>query len=152
MTVTVTGRVVWTGGDMTGAGTTSALGGLEIGGTAYKYLGRTLENHAAGRYDGANLWVGTATAAGTLVNMAGARFTASGDGDVAVYDSDWYALPNAFLNHGTFTRSGPGDTTFSGVAFLNAGSVEVPVRDPDLVQLRGLRRPAAVEDRRDVPR
>ncbi|HUP63827.1 MAG TPA: hypothetical protein VM557_00910, partial [Thermoanaerobaculia bacterium] len=122
--LTVTGALAWTGGTMSGAGSTDIATGatLAISGTGAKYLaGRTLN------IAGSAGWSGT----GWIYGSAGGVVNNSGSFDASADASFYYNCCNTAptfnnLAGATFTRSGTGTTRFyNGTFFNNAGTVSV---------------------------
>ncbi len=126
-TFTIASQFSWSGGDMTtNAGRTVLAAGVTgtiTGTTIPKRLGRVLDNGGSLTYSGSYLGFGpVASSVGVFNNLAGASFTATGDGDL----TPWYSsTSHAFNNLGTFTRLGAGDTVISGAAFNSSGPVAV---------------------------
>lgn len=123
--LTLNGLFSWSGGTMSGASTTDALGGMTLSGIGTKTLsGRTL-NHG----DGVNAVTANWTA-GTFSIVNGATFTNKA---AALFDTNFDGSmssgsgTNAFNNEGTFTKSGgTGATTVSQfMSFNNSGTVNV---------------------------
>ena len=127
-TLTVNGSLTWTAGTMSGAGATTAMSGMSLGGSIKTLDTRTL-----------NLGGGTASMDAqssrvTMINGAvfhnQATFEVSNDGGQSNGQGFFTGggATSSFLNQGTFHKTNVGNsgtTEFTGVAFLNTGSVEV---------------------------
>ncbi len=132
---TVNSAATLTGGNFTGAGTTTLRGPATLGlGSALGLDGgRTLRNDTAFVWTGSsiNLNSGNLPGAGTFLNAAGATFTATGANPTWI--SANYASASdtgadaSFRNDGAFLKDGStaSHLTNIGVAFHNTGSVEV---------------------------
>ena len=119
--VTVGGVSTWTGGTMSGSGTTTiaANGALTISGASSKTLGnRTLTN------SGSIIHTGT----GSLVGGSGSPAAILNNQALAVYDlqgnTNISGSPGTFNNAGLLKKSGGGSSTISWI-FNNTGTVEV---------------------------
>jgi autotransporter-associated beta strand protein len=129
--LTVSGMTRFTGGTMAGAGTTFAVGGLELGGFGLKILdgGRTLENQAAATWTtgGIRLNGNTQPASGMLVNTATGVIDNTFDGSINTtsFGAADSGADARFDNSGTFRKSAGTGTTSIGVPFDNTGTVEV---------------------------
>jgi RHS repeat-associated protein len=132
--VIVTGALNWTGGTMSGAGTTTVAQGGTLNLAENPALdARTLINAGTATY---SLIPGVFTRfsldnAATIENLAGATFTIAGD--VPFVESG--TAPEAFNNAGTLIRTGgtaTGEATFSGIALNNSGVVRVQSGTLDL--------------------
>lgn len=117
--VTVVGALEWFGGSMGGTGTTTAEGGLTIGGGLIKNLSRTLNNVASGTWRGrfggpsGNLQIGT---------FGAGEFNNAGSFDV---QADNMVIGGVINNSGTFTKSaGTGEAQLLAT-FNNSGTVDV---------------------------
>jgi hypothetical protein len=122
-TVTVKGAIVWTGGTMSGPGTTLADGGLQLG-------------SSTGAADTENLNARTLQNAGTLTWLANNTFEqehgstfdnlAAGTIDLQNHgtwiNNDGTAL---LVNNGTLTKSAGSGKSLVGINFDNAGTVTV---------------------------
>jgi hypothetical protein len=119
-TVTVSGLTTWTGGTMSGPGSTVAQGGLQLGaagGSGYESLDtRTLSNA------GTATWVGTNSLyqsyGSTFINQTGATLSFQSAG---TWSSDSTAT---FENQGTLTKVAGSGTTNLGAFLINSGSVQ----------------------------
>ena len=114
--------LAWTGGQMSGTGTTRIGSGavLAISGSARRPL-------TAGRWTtrGTATWSGdqiTAGGAAAITNEASATFTLNGS--PSFVDS---AGTSTFNNNGTFTKSSDGGESDIGASFLNGGTGTVAV-------------------------
>jgi VCBS repeat-containing protein len=114
----ISGLFTWSAGTMSGAGFTTANGGIDITTTNWKHLQRTLNNtsgHTATYVTGAVSF--SIEAGGIFNNQAGATFNHQTDGAL-VGDA-------TFNNAGIFNRTtGTGTATIS-VPFTNTGTVSV---------------------------
>ena len=123
-TVTVSGITAWTGGNMSGNGTTVASGGLQLGAndgnSHYEVLDtRTLDNA------GAATWVGSS---GDFYQLNGSVLNNQTGASLDIQnDLPWYSDTTAttFNNAGTLTESAGTGTTTIYAAFNNSGSVDV---------------------------
>ncbi len=118
--ITVSGLYTWTGGTMTGTGTTYANGGMALTGSAGKGFYRPVVNA------GILTWSGTgdirAYAAGaTFTNLATGTFEIQSDADFR----DWFAKRPVFNNAGSVLNTGGAGVSQIGVVFNNSGTVEV---------------------------
>ena len=119
-TVKVTGLTTWTGGSMSGTGTTIAQGGLQLGAddgyTYYEYLdGRNLQNAGIATWVGSNAlyqYEGS-----TFANEAGGTLEFQGDG--AWYSGDG---TGRLVNAGTVETTA-GTATSIGVILDNSGTI-----------------------------
>jgi VCBS repeat-containing protein len=124
-TVGVTGLATWSAGTMSGTGTTSANGDLDINTAGQKRLesGRTL--HTAGT----TTWSGsTANNTNELVVQDGSVIDNSGtwnDENAHVVRIVTGGGSNAFNNHGTYNRTAVTGATQISIAFNNAGATNV---------------------------
>jgi hypothetical protein len=123
-TLTVSNRFEWSGGTLSGAGAVTIPSGslLNLSGASTKTLaGRTL-NHG-----GTCTWTGTGNfsfSSGAFNNQPGALFDVQNDRTIS--DPDGTTSPATFHNAGTFRKSvATGATSFSNVAFHNAGLLEL---------------------------
>jgi hypothetical protein len=110
--VTVASPFNWTGGTMTGTGSTVASGGLTISGTGARLLSRTLTNGGA-----SGLWSGGAVdGLGTLQNNAGATLAINHDASLRL---------TTLANFGTVNKTaGTSNAIFENpVVNNNAGGV-----------------------------
>jgi len=129
--LTVTGTMNWSGGTMSGTGTTTLAQG---GALDLSYIlsldGRTLVNAGTATWTSDGQYDRTSMAAGaTIDNQAGATFTITGVPSI----SGSQTPTSTFNNAGTLIRSGAsGAAVFSSVAFNNSGSVQVQAGDLDL--------------------
>jgi len=120
--VTVTGQMNWTGGTMTGSGSTDIPTGasLVISGTSAKYLARTVNNSGAATLAGSSL---SSTSGGAPVfnNLAGATFDVQADYGLAGTDTA------TFNNAGTFKKSaGNGTSSITNAwTFNNTGTFDL---------------------------
>ncbi len=114
----VRGALAWSGGSMTGAGTTRIVAGASAAVTGFVDLsGRTLRNEGALRVDGPNAYWSLGSGA-RLDNAATLTLT---DGS-AIYDNAPAQSPT-LVNTGTITRAaGPGDATVN-VRIDNRGAI-----------------------------
>jgi hypothetical protein len=121
-TFNVTGTYTWSGGDWQGSGTTHIASGaqLTISTGRSTYVGRSLLN------DGTVVWTG-ATAltfnATSLVNGINALFDIQSDQSMTTAKPD-NQLP-VFSNQGTVRKSAGTGTSTIGIAFTNAGNLQV---------------------------
>ena len=116
----VQGNLTWSGGGMTGAGTTTAAGNAStISGTEEKVLSRILENTGTMTYSAGSGVI--SLVGGTLNNSGTFNTTAGGDfGSIG-------ASATAINNSGTWNVSGAGTTSSIGfgLPFHNTGTVNV---------------------------
>ncbi len=126
----VTGTTNWTGGTLTGAGTTTANGALSIASTSTKTIGggRTLVNNGAATYSGGTITMNTPA---TIRNAAGRTFDMQFDG---AFNWSSGAVVPLFENDGTFTKSGGTGTANMHVAFDNDGTVSIQTGRLDAYQ------------------
>ncbi len=125
-TVTVTGTLSWSGGNMaagTGKTVIASSGSGTITGAGSKWLSRTLENAGTLDYLGANLSFGFgALQAGVLNNLGTGVFTADGGGDFGLTNAGSHAI----INSGTMNRTGAGTTSVAfGISFTTSGAVDI---------------------------
>ncbi len=123
--LTATGTVNWTGGTLAGTGTTDIAAGATLNVSNNVVLQGVLEN------DGTANWTGGAIDMlnGTINNDG--TWTANSTSTLEAYGGYPGGTVNAFNNNstGTFAQQGTGTTYFTtswaGVAFSNAGAVNV---------------------------
>ena len=119
--ITVSGVTTWSGGTMSGSGTTSiAPGGtLDLLGAAKTLDGRTLNN------------AGTATVSGAAVTLTmanGAAFNNQASGSFEIQNDSTIAnsgTASTFNNQGTVSRTLSSGIATVGVVFNNAGTVNI---------------------------
>jgi hypothetical protein len=137
--VTFTADSNWSGyGSMSGSGRTTIAAGTTFGinaGAAPKELRRLLVNDGTVNWNGTGALAGIVLSGATFSNRAGATFNATGGG----YSISGTSGVNAFLNAGTFNKSGSGTASFTGsgtsvVALANTGAINV---SDGLLQLDG---------------
>ena len=129
-TLTVTGITTWTGGSMSGSGTTIAQGGLQLGDDDGYYHAELLEGRTL-LNTGAATWVGAGVLyqydSSTFDNQAGATldFLATGY---------WYSGDGTgrLMNEGTIAASPGGGTTSVAVFLENSGTLSVAAGALDL--------------------
>jgi hypothetical protein len=139
-TLTVTGTMTWSGGTMSGTGSTAIAAGatLALSGNAAKQLGTRVLSNA-----GAATWTGTGTlqlsSGAVITNLAGALFEVQNDSSVAYYCCG--AVPPTFTNAGIFRKTTATGTTSiaSTVAFNNSGAVDI---ESGIVRVSGNYAPA----------
>ncbi|AFY28282.1 Calx-beta domain-containing protein [Cyanobium gracile] len=138
-TVTITGPSTITFGDHRGSGTTILQGPTTISGSGLRLDGgRTLQNENTLTWSGGQiLFNNTFTGgsggpgSGTINNIAGATFTASGDSASSIAASSFGVSDDGtdalFTNAGTFRKSSSSATNITtvGVLFNNSGTVDV---------------------------
>ena len=137
-TVTVTGNAAITFGDHRGTGTTILQGPSTISSSGFRLDGgRTLRNENTVTWSGGTILFnnnvnGTQiNGSGTLNNLAGATFIASGDAAASIAVSNFGGTDTGadalFTNAGTFRKSSSTatDTTTVAVTFDNTGTVDV---------------------------
>jgi hypothetical protein len=115
--VTVTDELDWTGGTMSGPGSTTSSGVFNSSGSGTKTLsGRSLTNA------GTATWTGTGGI--TVQNGAGLDNTASA---TFLIKSDTFLSsgPGTFFNEGTLVKLASSATTTIAIPFVNTGTVEV---------------------------
>lgn len=114
--LTVTGRIDWTAGTMSGGGATHANGGVYIVGNGAKFLDRALNNGGAGRWADS----GAISVSGTFNNLQGASLT-------IVNDRPMTAMGPAaqFNNAGTVVKMSGAQRSLIRVGFNNTGVVSV---------------------------
>jgi tetratricopeptide (TPR) repeat protein len=115
--VTVSNPIAWSGGTMTGEGTTTAKGGLNIS-QITSLNGRTLVNEGTANLNGAARLYGDNGA--KFENKAGATLDFKADGGLAKGEGAAPALKNA----GTLGKSGGTGTSEIAWRFTNSGNVE----------------------------
>lgn len=129
--LTLNGPSIWTDStvmDGTGKTVVSATGTLSIiPGTDNKNLARPLDNFGAVTFTGDNIFSAIGLHDATITNEVGATFTVNNIADAFFYG---VSGSNAFLNNGTFNKSGTATATFGGtgslpVSFVNTGQVNV---------------------------
>ncbi len=121
----VTGTFAWTGGTMAGPGTTITDGLFSISGAAGETIsgGRLVIADAATNFSGGNLnFISSSGPAGGFTNNG--TFNALDDADIVLTGTGSTPI---FANSAgaTFVKSGTGTTTDVGIAFTNAGTVNV---------------------------
>jgi RHS repeat-associated protein len=131
--VIVTGTFDWTGGTMSGAGTTTVAAGgqLNLSGTLF-LDSRTLINAGVATWsgDGPNdgLYVnytGTDPSGATIHNLPGATFRITNDQPLGSLGST-YLAPLVFDNSGTLVKAGgTGMTSFYDVVLNNTGTLNI---------------------------
>ena len=135
----VTGPATITFGDHRGPGTTMLQGPTSVSGSGLRLDGgRVLQNSARLTWDGGqilfnNTFNGNSGGAGsgTIDNLAGATFVASGDGATSIAASNFGGADtgaDATINNaGTFRKAGAsaGNVTTIGVRFNNTGTIDV---------------------------
>jgi hypothetical protein len=124
--VTVSGPIAWSGGTMTGSGSTDAKGGLQLGmsnaseATHEQLTGRTLINESTATMFALNTF--TQSGGSTFENLATASLTVQGG-------SGWgNGADNSnpsFINDGAFIVAAGTATTEVQVYFNNAGAVQI---------------------------
>jgi hypothetical protein len=117
-TITVSGMLSWTGGTMSGTGSTIANGGIAISGTPGKVLnGRTLTNNGMATWSG-----GTLTAQGSAVinNPVTSSFDIRGDVTLNVSTGS-----GTFNNGGMLVRTTTTGTATIEIPLSNTGTVDV---------------------------
>ncbi|MBL8700093.1 MAG: hypothetical protein JNK67_17065, partial [Alphaproteobacteria bacterium] len=136
-TVTVTGASTITFGDHRGTGTTILQGASTISSSGLRLDGgRTLRNESTLTWSGGGILfnntfngVSGGAGSGTINNIAGATFVASGDFATTINASNFGGADTGadalITNAGTFRKSGSsaGHTTTVDVAFNNTGTV-----------------------------
>lgn len=112
--------MTWSGGTMSGAGTTSINNGatLTLTSPATKTLQRSLDNDGTTDWTAGDLQIIDAT----INNLTDGEFNASAAAGTAASSGT-----NAINNAGTFNRSGAGTTTIANVALNNTASGAVNV-------------------------
>jgi phage baseplate assembly protein gpV len=120
--LTVSDTFNWTGGAMTGVGSTISTGALNISGSGGKNLnGRNLTNQ------GTVTWTGSGTLTvrngAVLDNQAGATFLIHNDTTLA--GADFFDTAGAITNEGTLRKETTSGTTTVAVPFQNTGTVDV---------------------------
>ncbi|MCC6124147.1 MAG: autotransporter-associated beta strand repeat-containing protein [Pirellulales bacterium] len=115
--LSISGASAWTGGNMNGAGSTTFNGDLAIGGNVHNITSRAVNFAAATTWTGGDIAIAYAA---TLTNTG--AFLDQNAGNVSNYQ--WFGSGASFVNAGTYTKTGAGDTTFS-IPFSNAGIVNV---------------------------
>src|SRR6185436_17209288 len=85
-TVTVSGPTIWTGGDMSGGGTTNANGGLKITGGTHFIYDRTINITGNSEYSGGILYV-TASDANSAVLTNNGAFDLKDDLQISNYST-----------------------------------------------------------------
>jgi hypothetical protein len=126
--VNVSGLTTWTGGSMTGTGTTSALGGLQLGATdGAKHFevieARTVVNAAIAN------WVGLGEidlfSGGTFVNKAGATFNDQAPATIWTDVGIGLHPTGLFNNQGNFIVAVGSGTAGMQAPFQNSGHVAI---------------------------
>ena len=129
--LTLNGASTWINqSTMDGTGKTiiSATGSLAIiPGTYIKTLGRSLDNFGSITFTGDSIFSSIAMQGSTINNKVGAVFTVDNIADAFFYGDSG---SNAFLNNGTFVKTGTAIATFGGVGsnpvpFVNAGQMNL---------------------------
>lgn len=124
--LTVTGSLVWTGGNMSGSGTTriapGATGSISGSGTKALNNSRVLENQGSLVYGGDNLLFGVGGAGtGQIINAAGATLEIQGESDFGISSVGNYALENA----GILRKTGAGTATIAGLPLNTSGTLQL---------------------------
>ena len=125
--VTFLGQFDWSGGSMTGTGTTFANGGTNLSGSDNKILGRTLINPLGQTVNWTGGSIGFQDAA-TLTNLG--TFRAAHASNLSLFNNGGTGS-KVFDNQGTFIKENPlsgtvGNTDFSSpIAFNSSGSVQI---------------------------
>jgi hypothetical protein len=122
-TVTVDSLLTWTGGLMSGLGTTLANGGIAISGSASFGLsgGRTLDNAGTATWNGSGNF---GLADGSVFdNLQGALFDIRGSGNIA--DGFFFGPSSYFVNEGTLLKEIGAGTTSDSTFFTNTGTLDV---------------------------
>ena len=119
-TITVSGLTTWTGGGMSGAGTTYTDGGLSMSGAATKDLSGSRVLNTTGN----TTWAGTGgirVGSGAAIHNTGI-WDCQNDASIALLSN-----PAIFYNDapGVFRKSAGAGTTTLGIAFDNASTVEI---------------------------
>jgi hypothetical protein len=129
--VTAVEGLTWTGGTMTGTGTTvlgaSATGVVSTGTTKVIRDGRMFESFGQVTMSGGVIQYASGTA--TIVNRAGAEWEVIDEADFGQFFGGSYN----FINEGTLRKSGAGTTTaFNPIGFNNSGAILVEEGGIDL--------------------
>jgi hypothetical protein len=121
-TVTVDTALLWTGGTMSGSGSTEVLGAGEVGGGSPfgpTLSGRTLDNFGAFTVDnGSNLLFASNA---TLNNRPGGLLVLQGAANLG----NFFGSSGKLNNAGALAHPGSGTTAAVGIAFDNTGAVDV---------------------------
>jgi hypothetical protein len=120
-TITAGGPFTWTGGSMSGKGTTliPAGGTLNLSGPSPKLLDtRTLENGGTTIWSGGDIFLNNQA---TFKNLAGGIFSVQADQTMGSNS----LLPGIFSNEGSFEKSAGSGTTTIATLFNNHGRVDV---------------------------
>jgi hypothetical protein len=123
--VTVNSAFDWTGGRMEGSGKTaiSAAAQLDISGSGFKRLSRTLDNAGTAIWADDGVFSFGGGTVGKFNNLAGATFDVRND--LTIENSAGFST-GRFDNAGLFVKSaGTGTTSLSTIALENTGTVEV---------------------------
>src|SRR5690606_26388871 len=121
--LTLEGASTWTGGGMSGTGTTTIMLGatLHVAGSNSQFLDRTLVNNSTALWSGAggnNIW-----------GFYNATLTNNGSFTVDLVSSQFFrgqSGSSLFNNAGTFLKQGAGTAHFDGeMTFNNSGNVEL---------------------------
>jgi hypothetical protein len=124
--VTITGSLLWTGGNMAGSGRTIIPSNLivTLTGTTNRQIenGRVLENRGEIIYNGDGLRFGDG-ASSKIVNTVGGTFEFRNAANL-IRSND---IAHTFENAGLFRKTGTGTTVFwgSAVALVNTGTVRI---------------------------
>ncbi len=124
--VTITGPLVWQGGNMSGTGRTVASGGITIatpGTTNKAVLGRILVNESVATWTGLGTFDGSSS--GVFVNLPGSVFEIRGDGKMDSFQ---------FYNAGFVRKKLSYGITSIEVHFNNVGETQI---ESGTLQLRG---------------
>ncbi|MCC5805059.1 MAG: carboxypeptidase regulatory-like domain-containing protein [Opitutales bacterium] len=123
VSVTVTDTFVWSGGQITGAGTLRLEGTTTYAGGTNRRFDGLIENAGAFVHSSTvNLGFGqTSGSSNTFRNLPGATFMISGSGGIAQGNPGTHR----FENEGSFVLGGTGSRTVGNVVLDNTGSVEI---------------------------
>lgn len=121
----VGGQATWTGGLMAGAGRTEFDGALSLG-SGMQVSGRTVV------FDGTTTWAGDAAhPLRTIALGSGARLVNNGTwldmtpAGSTILDDGSGGAASAFVNAGTYVKTGAGFTDLSGIGFSNPGTLDL---------------------------
>jgi hypothetical protein len=138
-TVTVSGMTTWSGGTMSGAGTTVANSGLMLGGTGSANYSETLSARTLSNFGTATLTDNSVFGGGiaftngsTFNNEAAASFAIAGDLSISVSNGG-----GTFSNAGTLTKSGGTSTSTISVVLNDTGAGSVQVQSGTLALAGG---------------
>ena len=125
--VVVTGATVWTGGSMTGTGSTTAMGGLSLGAAGDPHDEENLDARTF-MNAGAATWVGGGEIdidwGGNFINQVGATFAEETPNPIYTNIGVGQFPSGTFTNQGTFTVASGGTASLEPF-LINTGTIEI---------------------------